>query len=390
MATLLKNTSGSLRLKIGYNGKLGGWVIPWPANLHTHLRWLPEMMQLVVPESAQLYWLVTAMPNLQADRILTVTQMISYTKKVLNIVESRDLDLQVMVPRYLEPETTVAMIKDAAEAQRICNSPIPYFSLAKLYPRGGTTNSAEGVDFRQLHELSPVFGAMAEHNQILLIHAEPQHTHDGADIDLFKREEASIPYIDTLLRAVPKLKVVIEHASSRSMIEAIRRWREEGYAVQMSVAPQYLAWNRNKLFEGGMNPAWYSIPVLKEEGDRLALIQAALSGLGFLGTDSAPHPVGSKTKACGCAGGVFNEPVSLGVYFDTFRAHGGEDWFEQFVDFACYRGPDFYGIPRDAHPEGGLLIKEQPWKVPNEYRNGDLAVIPMYAGQDVPYTIERL
>jgi dihydroorotase len=69
------------------------------------------------------------------------------------------------------------------------------------------------------------------------------------------------------------------------------------------------------LFEGGLRPHAYCLPVAKRRHHRTALCQAAVSANPkfFLGTDSAPHQKRDKESACGCAG-IFSSPAALESY----------------------------------------------------------------------------
>lgn len=62
----------------------------------------------------------------------------------------------------------------------------------------------------------------------------------------------------------------------------------------------------------GIKPHLYCLPILKREEDRQALLAGIRTGCDrlFLGTDSAPHAVGRKESACGCAG-VFSAHCAL-------------------------------------------------------------------------------
>src|SRR3546814_5733564 len=94
---------------------------------------------------------------------------------------------------------------------------------------------------------------------------------------------------------------------------------------------------------GGIRPHADCLPVAKRERHRLAVRAAATSGSPkfFLGTDSAPHAVGAKEAACGCAG-IFNAPFALESYLAAFDEDGALDRFE---GFASEHGPRFYGLP---------------------------------------------
>ena len=121
-------------------------------------------------------------------------------------------------------------------------------------------------------------------------------------------------------------------------------------ASRATITPQHLLHNRNAIFEGGIRPHYYCLPILKTEPDREALLAAATSGNPrfFLGTDSAPHAQHTKENACGCAG-MFSAHAGIELYAEAFEAVGKLDKLEGFAsDF----GADFYGLPRntDAHP----------------------------------------
>ncbi|OGG47966.1 hypothetical protein A3D66_00525 [Candidatus Kaiserbacteria bacterium RIFCSPHIGHO2_02_FULL_50_9] len=365
--------------KIGWDEESGSYRLPMPANLHVHFREEPEMMELVIPETAKRYRYATAMPNLGANRIRTPSQAIEYRKKILSIAHKTNPHFDVNVPLYLEPDTAPEVVREGFERGA--------WIAAKLYPKAGTTHSDYGLDFNALGVLDEVFEVMQEIGMVLLVHTELVQEKDGSEIDPFRREERGLFMVQEILKRFPDLKVVIEHLSSKKGVEVVRGWQKKGCPVEATVAPQYLVWNRTRLFQGGLNPADYSIPVLKEEEDRQALVSFLLEGGGFLGTDSAPHPISIKSRGRGCPGGVFNEPVGLSIYFSLFKDSGREGWFEKFVRFACQKGPAFYGIPA---PKEQALLKESPSKVPELFGEGSGAIEPMGAGETIPWQIERL
>ena len=79
-----------------------------------------------------------------------------------------------------------------------------------------------------------------------------------------------------------------------------------------TITAHHLVINRNAIFDGGIRPHLYCLPIAKREKHRQALRRAATSGDPhfFLGTDSAPHAVPTKETACGCAG-IFTAPAAL-------------------------------------------------------------------------------
>ena len=161
----------------------------------------------------------------------------------------------------------------------------------------------------------------------LLIHGEVT---DPA-IDIFDREAVFIDRI--LLKTLanfPALKIVLEHITTRQSADLVISATFPNLAA--TITPQHLMLNRNALFDGGLRPHAYCLPVVKREEHRLAVRRAAVSGSPnvFLGTDSAPHVVGAKESGCGCAG-LFNAPFALEAYAQVFDEEGALDRFEAFA-----------------------------------------------------------
>jgi len=359
----------------------GRWTIPWMSNMHDHYRFADGMMEVVIPEAARQYCHATAMPNFKDDRIRTPEQAFDYRERVLAIGRKVNPQFDVNVPLYLEETTDPTLIKNGFDQGAWIS--------AKLYPKGGTTNSDEGVDFRNMDKLDPQFAMMADIGMKLLIHAEPQFEQDGAPIDPWDREGKAHAYLTSIFKKHPKLKVVVEHVSTAGLADLLTHLKAEGYSVGATVAPQYLEWNRATLLKGGMNPGYYSIPVLQREEDRTALVDFMVHGdIAFLGTDCAPHPAKNKAKFTGCPGGVFNNPAAFNVYFKHFKNSGLPDWLERFVQFACVRGPRFYGV--EVPTEDALVITEEAWTMSESFGEGDNLVIPMYAGQQMQYSLKPL
>jgi dihydroorotase (homodimeric type) len=139
---------------------------------------------------------------------------------------------------------------------------------------------------------------MAKQGLLLLVHSEVT----DPEVDIFDREAAYIERnLRPLVKAIPELKVVMEHVTTRDAVEFVKAC---GANVAATITAHHLLYNRNRIFLGGLNPHYYCLPVLKAEEHRKALVAAAASGSPkfFAGTDSAPHVRGAKETGCGCAG----------------------------------------------------------------------------------------
>ena len=200
------------------------------------------------------------------------------------------------------------------------------------------------------------------------------------DIDFFDREKIFIETkLKPLMDAIPDLKIVMEHITTRDAAEFVSSGPEN---LAASVTPQHILLNRNALFVGGLRPHNFCLPILKREEHRQAVLSAATSGHPrfFLGTDSAPHPRGAKESSCGCAG-LFSAPVALPLYAYAFEQQGALDKLEAFTSF---HGPDFYGLPRNRDT---VVLRRKAWVVPEKYEFGESEVVPMWAGRECPWEV---
>jgi dihydroorotase len=243
----------------------------------------------------------------------------------------------------------------------------------KLYPAGATTNSDAGVT--DIRKCAKTLEAMQEVGMPLLVHGEVTN----ADIDLFDREKVFIDRVMTPLRRdFPALKVVFEHITTKDAVDYIRADHAAPGLLGATITAHHLLYNRNAIFQGGIRPHYYCLPVLKRETHRVALVEAATSGDArfFLGTDSAPHPKGLKEHACGCAG-CYTALHALELYAEAFDNAGALDKLE---GFASFYGADFYGLPRSAEK---VTLRRETWTLPAEVTAGDAPVVPLRGGETI-------
>jgi dihydroorotase len=245
-----------------------------------------------------------------------------------------------------------------------------FVQAVKYYPAGATTNSDLGVS--AVEKAYPAIAAMEAHGLPLLVHGEAT----DPEVDVFDREAVFIDRaLVPLLERFPRLKLVLEHTTTRQGVDFVRAMGEN---VAATLTAHHLLYNRNALFKGGIRPHYYCLPVLKREEHRRALVEAAISGSPkfFLGTDSAPHARATKECGCGCAG-IYSAHAGIELYAEAFEAAGALDRLEAFASF---HGPDFYGLPRNVET---LHLRREDWTVPERLGYGDDALIPLRAGEAV-------
>ena len=291
-----------------------------PDDWHLHLR-DDAMLALTADYSARQFARAIIMPNL-VPPVTTVAAAEAYRERILNVLPTGRRFTPLMTA-YLTDEIDPNEIGMGYERG--------VFTACKLYPAGATTNSDSGVtSIRKIHS---VLERMQAIGMPLLVHGEVT----SPDIDIFDREAI---FLETVLaptlRDFPELKVVLEHITTLDSVQFVQA---AGPTLAATITPHHLQIDRNALFEGGMRPHAYCLPVAKRRHHRTALRQAATSGdpKFFLGTDSAPHLKHDKESACGCAG-IFCAPAALESYMLTFEE---EDALDRLEAFASEFGPRF-------------------------------------------------
>ena len=334
-----------------------------PDDWHVHFR-DSAVLEKVVPYTARSFGRAIVMPNL-VPPVTNAAMAVAYRERIGRAVPEGVT---------FTPLMTCYLTDDADASDLILGHADKVFAAAKLYPAHATTNSAHGVT--EIDKIFDVLGEMADHGVPLLVHGELARP----DVDVFDREKGFIDEILTpLLERLPKLRVVLEHVTTEDGVAVVRAYPGR---LAATLTPQHLLYSRNALFQGGLRPHLYCLPILKREKHRRALIQAATSGEAsfFLGTDSAPHLRHLKENACGCAG-VFGAPVALEAYLKVFAE---ENALHNFEAFASLNGPAFYGLPpnpkRVAYAERPRLVADC------ESIEAEGEIVSLFGGQSVDWS----
>lgn len=341
-------------------------IIRRPDDWHVHLR-DGDILNVVADYTARQFARAIIMPNLTPP-VTTVAAADAYRTRILSAAD-KTLNFTPLMTCYLTDTI------DAAEVEKGFLSHV--FSACKLYPANATTNSSHGVT--DILNIYPVLAVMQRIGMPLLVHGEVT----DPDIDIFDREAVFIERI--LLKVVkdfPELKVVFEHITTADAVSFVE---ESSAFVAATITPHHLEFNRNAMFQGGIRPHYYCLPVAKREKHRLALRRAATSGSAkfFLGTDSAPHLVGAKESACGCAG-IFNAPHAIESYVQVFEEENALDKLEVF---ASENGPHFYGLPLN---EQFIVLERTATKVPSSIVAMESLIVPHHAEEMLKWRFSGL
>lgn len=334
-----------------------------PDDWHLHLR-DNNILKSAIPWTARAFQRAIIMPNLSPP-ITDVAACDAYRKRIKAVAPP---EFEPLMTLYLSAEMPPDTIRQAKQSG--------FIYAVKMYPKNTTTHSAGGVEVENIERIFPLLEEMQNHDMPFLIHGE----HPARDIDVFDREKIFIDKVLTpIRRRFDKLRIVLEHITTRDAVDYVS---ENNSKTAATITPHHLLYSRNALFDGGLRPHHYCLPLPQREPHRKALVKAATGGQScfFAGTDSAPHHRHEKESACGCAG-VFNAPAALAIYASIFAA---ADKLEHLEAFVSLHGAAFYGLePNKQH----ITLAREEELIATSIDSGDVALIPFLAGQTVQWRI---
>jgi dihydroorotase len=328
--------------------------LPRPDDFHLHLR-QGEALGAYARREALSFGRALVMPN-TVPPIASAASIAAYRSAILAALGQGETSggssgLVPLMTFKLLPGMKRETVFECAAAGAVAG---------KYYPAGATTNSSDGL--ADPSQASAALAAMEETGLVLCVHGE-----DPA-APVMEREEAFLPTMERILGRYPKLKVVLEHVSTRAALDFVRANARDG-RLAATVTAHHLLCTLDDLMGGPLRPALHCKPPLRSAADRDALHEAVLSGDTrlFFGSDSAPHPVAAK-KSAKVPAGVYSSPVALPALAQLFDDAGRLDVLPGFV---AERGAAFYGLPP---PQGSVELVEEEWEVPEEI-DGALAFL---------------
>lgn len=331
-----------------------------PDDWHLHLR-DGEALRAVLPHTVRQFARAIIMPNLKPP-VRSLADATAYRDRIIAAIP---------VGQKFEPLMTLYLTDNTSPDDIIAAKSSGFVKAVKYYPAGATTNSEFGVT--DIRKCDAVFEAMQQVDMPLLLHGEVT----DAMVDVFDREKVFIEQqLRPLKQRFPNLRVVMEHITTSEAVAFVL----SADNIAATITPQHLLFNRTRLFQGGISPHFYCLPILKRETHRQALLTAATSGNPkfFLGTDSAPHTRNSKESACGCAG-CFSALHAMALYAEAFES---VDALDKLEAFASFYGPDFYQLSRNTEQ---ITLSKTAWRIPDEVPFPDSGLVPLGAGQEMSW-----
>ncbi|GIU01507.1 dihydroorotase [Sulfurovum sp. TSL6] len=326
-----------------------------PLDMHLHLR-DGEMLEKIAQTSAHTFSGAIIMPNL-VPPVSTKEEVIAYKQRIMaNIGDEKFTPYMTLFFKPSYDKAFLASVKDEITA-------------IKLYPAGITTNSEGGVSGFDVEELRPALEAMSELNIPLCVHGET----NGFVMD---REAEFVSIYEKLATAFPKLKIIMEHITTKESVEALDKF-ENLYAT---ITLHHLIITLDDVAGGMLKPHLFCKPIAKRPEDRSALLKVALEAHPkvMFGSDSAPHPKHAK-ESCGCAAGVFTAPIALQVLAELFENENAP--LENLQAFVSGNAQKIYGVTPVSKT---IILEKKAFTVPSDY-NG---VVPMYADETLAYSIK--
>jgi dihydroorotase len=335
-----------------------------PLDMHIHFR-DNDMLSLVAPLTSKHFSGALIMPNLISP-IKDIKSLLAYKKRIQNSISIKDNFTPYMTLFF--DTYSYEFLKQAK----------PHIKAIKLYPAGITTNSDGGVKNIDINSLKPTLQAMSDLNIILCIHGESNGF-------VMEREAEFLPTYELICKNFPKLKVIMEHITTKKACELLPKY-DNLYA---SVTLHHLIYTLDDLAGNMLKPHLFCKPILKTNKDRDALLNLALSGNDkiIFGSDSAPHPTHTK-ECCGCAAGVFSAPICLSVLCEIFDKNNKLNNLQKFISD---NGAKIYDINFKAKniKTKSITLKKIPFKVVKIYeiKSKNIKVTPMKQNESLAWSV---
>jgi len=328
-----------------------------PLDMHLHLR-DGEMLENIAQTSAHTFSGAIIMPNL-VPPVSSKEEVVAYRQRIMAAIgDEKFTPYMTLFFKSSYDKAFLESVKDEITA-------------IKLYPAGITTHSEGGVSGFDVDELRPTLEAMSELNIPLCVHGET----NGFVMD---REAEFVSIYEKLATAFPKLKIIMEHITTKESVEALDKF-ENLYAT---ITLHHLLITLDDVAGGMLKPHLFCKPIAKRPEDREALLKVALAAHPkvMFGSDSAPHPKHAK-ESCGCAAGVFTAPIALQVLAELFENENAS--LENLQAFVSGNAQKIYAVSPLAKT---VTLEKKSFTVPSDY-NG---VVPMYADEKIAYSIREI
>lgn len=346
-----------------------------PLDMHLHLR-DGAMLEAVAPFSAKSFAAAVIMPNLtppidslesaKAYKQAIVDSISNYAKAHKQPLES--LAFEPLCALYITDSLTPKVLESCANSG---------FKLLKLYPKGATTNSDNGIAQVLDGKMRALFSTAQDQGMILCIHGE-----SGGFV--LEREMEFGAVLRELATSFPSLKIIIEHISDHRTIPLLKEY-DNLYAT---ITLHHITLDLNDVAGGMLCHHHFCKPVLKTPKDKQALLELALSAHSKVcfGSDSAPHSLESKQKG---AAGIFSAPALLPQLAELFDKHNALHNLQAFVSDNAMKIYDlslWVEAAKSWEKSPKLItLEKSPCHIPESIPCLDSSLRPLRAGEMIAW-----
>ena len=245
----------------------------------------------------------------------------------------------------------------------------------KLYPAGATTNSDSGVT-----DIAQHLRRARAHERAGRRTPGAWRSHEPRRRRVRSRSALHRDGARAARRSASRSCGSSSSTSRRS--RPLRSFAARARELAATITPQHLLLNRNALFTGGIRPHHYCLPVLKTEPDRVALVEAAISGdrVSFWARTARLTLVIQKRLPA--AAQVYSPPTrrsSCTRRRSTPSAHSTGSKVSRRNS-----APTFTACRATRK---GSSSTSDPWAVPEHYPFGPDVLVPMRAGERIGWRL---
>ncbi|PAF45139.1 dihydroorotase [Helicobacter sp. 11S02596-1] len=324
-----------------------------PLDMHLHLR-EGEMLKNIIDFTTSQFSGAVVMPNLSTP--ITTTQLAMEYKEEIQS-SAKDKDFMPLIAIY---------ITDALNEEELKTAKNNGIKILKLYPKGATTNSDNGLAEILTPQTLKIFEIAQDLGFMLSIHGET----GGFSME---REYEFGPIFAAIAKDFPKLKIIIEHMSDHRSIALLEDYEN----IYATLTLHHITMTLDDVLGAGLKPHHFCKPILKTPKDRDMLLALALNAhpkVSF-GSDSAPHLEKNKLKDNGAAG-IFSAPNMLAMLCELFEKHDKLHNLQAFISDNAKTNYNISKLPKKA-----VKLHKKHTAIPSQIRLIQNNIIPLNGGR---------
>ena len=338
-----------------------------PFDAHVHLRKKDLLRDLV--KQYDIFDYIVVMGNLTPPIIRGMDAQ-TYQKEIMDL----DPKFTPVMSIMLTADTTPQIILDAFKAG---------VRVLKFIPCGTSTGSSNGIRLVDLPAYYHILKLAEDIGMIFSGHWELiENPRTGNMIRMLDREKHAIPFLEDVIKKFPKLKIIVEHVSTKKMVELVKSAPAN---VAATITAHHVLIGYSDVFdqkERITNPYLFCKPCVKTIPDQIAVMEAMIGGNPkfFFGSDSAPHPKWDKRGKNPAAGIYTSGFVAASLLCQIF-----EDckFLNRLDNFISRSGKNFYNIPQTTKTV--TMIKEK-WTIPIEI----CGVVQFMGGRTLDWRVKAI